>query len=253
MFNLEAKVAIVTGGNGGIGLGISRGLASAGCNLVIAARDQSKTTSAVDVVKSSSDVQVMGIQIDVRDESQITNMVAQTLDQYGRIDILVNNAGISIAKMPQDYESAEWDKVLDVNLKSALLCSKAVYPAMKDNGGGKIICIGSMTSIFGAGLIAAYSASKGGVVQLARSLAVAWAPDNIQVNAILPGWIKTDLTKIIREDLPEWNKSILARTPAGRWGDPDDLAGTAVFLASPASDFVTGVALPVDGGYAAMV
>jgi 2-deoxy-D-gluconate 3-dehydrogenase len=253
MFSLKDKVAIVTGGNGGIGMGISRGFASAGCDVMIAARDQAKTSSAVENIKSAFDVQVMGIQTDVRDESQIIHMIDQTLDQYGRIDILVNNAGISVAKMPQDYESAEWDKVLDVNLKSALLCSKAVYPAMQKAGGGKIICIGSMTSIFGAGLIAAYSASKGGVVQLARSLAIAWAPDNIQVNAILPGWIKTDMTKIIRDDLPDWNKSILARTPAGRWGDPEDLAGTAIFLASPASDFVTGVALPVDGGYAAMV
>ena len=106
-------------------------------------------------------------------------------------------------------------------------------------------------SIFGAGPIAAYSASKGGIVQLTRSLAVAWAPKNIQVNAILPGWIKTDMTKPIQNDLPEWNKNILARTPAGRWGEPDDLAGTAVFLASPASDFITGVALPVDGGFSA--
>ena len=252
MFKLEGKVAIVTGGNGGIGLGISRGLASAGCDLVIAARNQSKTASAVEEIKAAFDVQVMGIQTDVRDEAQIIEMVDQTLDHYGRIDTLVNNAGISIAKMPQNYDSAEWDEVLDINLKSAFLCSKAVYPAMKKAGGGKIICIGSITSIFGSATIAAYCTSKGGIVQLARSLAVAWAPKNIQVNAILPGWIKTDMTKPIRNDLPDWNKSILARTPAARWGEPDDLAGTAVFLASPASDFVTGVALPVDGGFSAM-
>jgi len=252
MFKLKGNVAIVTGGNGGIGLGLSRGLASAGCDLVIAARNQSKTASAVEDIKADFDVQAMGIQTDVRDEAQIIEMVNQTLDHYGRIDTLVNNAGISIAKMPQNYDSAEWDEVLDVNLKSAFLCSKAVYPAMKKAGGGKIICIGSITSIFGVGSIAAYCTSKGGIVQLARSLAVAWAPKNIQVNAILPGWIKTDMTESIRNDLPDWNKSILARTPAARWGEPDDLAGTAVFLASPASDFVTGVALPVDGGFAAM-
>jgi 2-deoxy-D-gluconate 3-dehydrogenase len=250
MFKLKGKVAIVTGGNGGIGLGISRGLASAGCDIVIAARNQSKTASAVEDIKAAFDVQVMGIQTDVQDESQIMDMVQQKLDNYGRIDTLVNNAGISIAKMPQNYDSAEWDKVLDINLKSAFLCSKAVYPAMKKAGGGKIICIGSILSIFGAGPIAAYCASKGGIVQLARSLAVAWAPKNIQVNAILPGWIRTDMTSPIQNDLPEWNKNILARTPGGRWGEPDDLAGAAVFLASPASDFVTGVALPVDGGYA---
>jgi 2-deoxy-D-gluconate 3-dehydrogenase len=251
MFKIKGKVAIVTGGNGGIGLGITRGLAAAGCDIVIAARNRSKTASAVEDIKAAFDVQAMGIQTDVQDESQIMDMVKQTLDKYGRIDTLVNNAGISIAKMPQNYDSAEWDKVQGVNLKSAFLCSKAVYPAMKKAGGGKIICIGSILSIFGAGPLAAYSASKGGIVQLARSLAVAWAPKNIQVNAILPGWIKTDMTSPIQNDLPEWNKNILARTPAGRWGEPDDLAGTAVFLASPASDFVTGVALPVDGGFSA--
>jgi 2-deoxy-D-gluconate 3-dehydrogenase len=251
MFKIKGKVAIVTGGNGGIGLGITRGLAAAGCDIVIAARNRSKTASAVEDIKAAFDVQAMGIQTDVQDESQIMDMVKQTLDKYGRIDTLVNNAGISIAKMPQNYDSAEWDKVQGVNLKSAFLCSKAVYPAMKKAGGGKIICIGSILSIFGAGPLAAYSASKGGIVQLARSLAVAWAPKNIQVNAILPGWIKTDMTSPIQNDLPEWNKNILTRTPAGRWGEPDDLAGTAVFLASPASDFVTGVALPVDGGFSA--
>ncbi len=253
LFDLKGKVAIVTGGNGGIGKGIAGALAAAGSDIVIAARNQSKTEAAVEDIRTSFNVKAVGIQTDVQDEAQIIDAVQRALDHFGRIDTLVNNAGVGVVKMPQDHASEEWDNILDTNLKSAFLCSKAVYPAMKKAGGGKIICIGSMTSIFGAGLIAAYSASKGGVVQLARSLAVAWAPDNIQVNAILPGWIKTDMTEPIRNDLPDWNKSILARTPAGRWGEPEDLAGTAIYLASPASDFVTGVVLPVDGGYAAMV
>ena len=128
-----------------------------------------------------------------------------------------------------------------------------LHSAMKSAGGGKIINIGSMTSIFGGAKLAAYGTSKGGIVQLTRSLAAAWAPDNIQVNAILPGWIDTDLTRQARKDLPGLNERVLDRTAAGRWGEPDDLAGTAVFLAAPASDFVTGVALPVDGGFSIVI
>jgi 2-deoxy-D-gluconate 3-dehydrogenase len=132
-----------------------------------------------------------------------------------------------------------------------LFCAQAVYPHMKAAGGGKIVNIGSMYSIFGAPLVAPYAASKGGVAQLTRSLATAWAADNIQVNAILPGWHDTDLTRSAREQVPGLNEIVMSRTPAGRWGEPDDLAGAAVFLASPASDFVTGVLLPVDGGFSA--
>lgn len=253
MFNLDGKVAIVTGGNGGIGKGIARGFASMGSDIVIAARNQDKTDAAAREIEQEFGVRVLGLQVDVREETQIQNMATQARDKFGRIDILVNNAGMNIRKMPQEYQASEWDEVLGANLRSAFLCSKAVYPAMKEAGGGKIICIGSMTTIFGGAKLAPYGTSKGGIVQLARSLAVAWAPDNIQVNAILPGWIDTDLTRQARKDLPGLNERVLARTPMGRWGVPDDLAGTAAFLASPASDFVTGVAVPVDGGFSVMI
>lgn len=253
LFNLQGKVAIVTGGNGGIGKGIARGFASVGANIAIAARNQAKTAETVREIKGEFSVRVLGVQVDVRQEEQIQVMVRQVVDTFGRIDILVNNAGMNIRKMPQDYAAAEWDEVLGANLRGAFLCSKAVYPAMKDAGGGKIISIGSMTSIFGGAKLAPYGTSKGGIVQLTRSLAVAWAPDNIQVNAILPGWINTDLTKQARKDLAGLNERVLARTPAGRWGEPSDLAGAAVFLASRASDFLTGIALPVDGGFSVMI
>jgi 2-deoxy-D-gluconate 3-dehydrogenase len=249
MFNLEGKVAIVTGGNGGIGKGIARGFAAMGADITIAARNLQKTAEAEREIKEAFSVQVLGLKVDVADEEHVKAMVAQTLEKFGRIDILVNNAGINIRKMPQDYQVSEWDEVIDANLRSAFLCSQAVYPAMKKAGGGKIINIGSMTSIFGGAKLAPYGTSKGGIVQLARSLAAAWAPDNIQVNAILPGWIDTDLTKQARKDLAGLDESVKSRTPVKRWGDPQDLAGTAVFLASRASDFVTGVALPVDGGF----
>jgi 2-deoxy-D-gluconate 3-dehydrogenase len=253
MFSLKGRVAIVTGGNGGIGYGIARGFASAGASIVIAARNPSKTAKAAETIRGDYRAKVLELEVDVKRENQISSMVEKTLDYFGRIDVLVNNAGINIRKMPQDLSSAEYDEVLEVNLRSAFLCSKAVYPAMKEAGGGKIINIGSMTSLFGGGKLMAYGASKGGIVAMTRALAVAWAMDNIQVNAILPGWIDTDLTRRARVELEGLNERVLARTPVGRWGKPEDLQGTAIYLATAASDFVTGVALPVDGGYSVSI
>lgn len=253
LFSLQGKVAIVTGGNGGIGKGIARGFAAIGGDVIIAARNRSKTDQTAHEIKDEFGLHVLGIQVDVRQEDQVNAMVKQVLANRGRIDILVNNAGINIRNLPQDYQLAEWDEILEVNLRSAFLCSKAVYPAMKEVGAGKIINIGSMTSIFGGAKLAPYGTSKGGIVQLTRSLAVAWAPDNIQVNAILPGWINTDLTNQARKDMPGLNERVLARTPVGRWGEPNDLAGAAIFLASHSSDFITGAALPVDGGFSVMM
>ena len=253
LFDLKDKLAIVTGGNGGIGKGIAEGFAEAGSNIVIAARNQNKTEEALNKINKKFGIKTLGIQTDISEESQIKIMVEKTLEEFGRIDILVNNAGINIRKLPQELSANDWDEVLCVNLRGAFLCSKYVYPAMKKVGGGKIINIGSMTSLFAGAKLAPYGASKGGIVQLTRSLAVAWAQDNIQVNAILPGFINTELTIKARQEIEGMNEKVLARTPAGRWGDPKDLSGTAVFLASPASDFVTGIALPVDGGFSSVM
>jgi 2-deoxy-D-gluconate 3-dehydrogenase len=249
LFNLKGKVAIVTGGNGGIGYGIACGYADAGANIVIAARNTEKTKLSAETIRNDYGTEVLEIVVDVRDENQIVQMLENTMKRFDRIDILVNNAGINIRKMPQDLSSKEYDEVLEVNLRSAYLCSKAVYPTMREAGGGKIINIGSMTSLFGGAKLMAYGASKGGIVAMTHALAVAWAPDNIQVNAILPGWIDTDLTRRARIEIEDLNERVLTRTPIGRWGIPEDLQGTAIYLASKASDFVTGVALPVDGGY----
>jgi len=187
--------------------------------------------------------------VDVADEASVAALVLGTVERCGRLDVLVNNAGINIRKPAHELSLAEWHQVLETNLTSAFLCSRAAYAPMKAQGGGKIVNIGSMLSIFGAGFAPAYGASKGGIVQLTRSLASAWARDNIQVNAVLPGWIDTELTQTARRQIPGLNESVLRRTPAGRWGEIDDMAGVAVFLASRASDFVTGTAIPVDGGY----
>ena len=249
MFDMAGKVAIVTGGNGGIGLGMARGLASNGATVVVAGRNAEKTATAVRQLQGLGAI-ASGVRVDVRDEASVNAMVADALGRYGRLDVLVNNAGINIRKPPHELSLAEWHEVLETNLTSAFIASHAAYPHMKSNGGGKIVNIGSMMSIFGAAFAPAYAASKGGIVQFTKVCANAWAKDNIQVNAVLPGWIDTDLTRRGRAEIQGLDERVLARTPAGRWGVPDDLAGIAVFLCSAASDFVTGTAIPVDGGYA---
>ena len=250
-FDLSGRVAIVTGGNGGIGLGMAKGLAEAGAAILVAGRNAEKNAAAVQEITALR-VEAAAMEADVTQEESCRAMVREAVTRFGRLDILVNNAGINVRKQPQEYTLAEWHAILDTNLTSAFVCAQVAYPEMKAAGGGKIINIGSMMSLFGASFLAPYAASKGGVVQLTKSLAAAWAPDNIQVNAVLPGWIDTDLTRRGRQAIPELHERVLARTPAGRWGDPDDLAGIAVFLASAASDFITGTAIPVDGGYSSL-
>lgn len=252
LFDLRGKTAIVTGGNGGIGLGMALGLAGAGANIVIGARNSEKTAQAQAEIEKLG-VACLGLSVDVNHEAAITSMVDQAVTSFGRVEILVNNAGITVRKEPQDLSAEEWDSVLDVNLRSAFLASKAVYSHMKEQGGGKIISVGSMFSLFGGGGSGApYSASKGGIVQLSKSLAVAWAKDNIQSNAILPGWFMTELTEAIPANQPERFDLINRRIPTGRWGEPEELQGAVVFLASQASDYVTGAVLTVDGGYSVM-
>jgi 2-deoxy-D-gluconate 3-dehydrogenase len=248
LFDLGGKVAIVTGGNGGIGLGMARGLAAQGAAIIVAGRNAEKSAAAVaELVAQGATASAFAV--DVKDEAQVNAMVAETIRRHGRLDILINNAGMSIRKQPQDYTLAEWREVIDSNLTSAFLASHAAYPHLKRAGGGKVINIGSMMSIFGAPFATAYASSKGGIVQFTKVCANAWAKDHIQVNAVLPGWIDTALTQGARRDVEGLHERILARTPAGRWGEPNDLAGIAVFLCSAASDFVTGTAIPVDGGY----
>jgi 2-deoxy-D-gluconate 3-dehydrogenase len=249
MFDLSGKVAIVTGGNGGIGLGMARGMAAAGARVVVAARDHAKSQVAAATLGKLGPGGALAFEVDVTDAESVSALLRRVGDECGRIDILVNNAGMNIRKPPHVVSLAEWREVLDVNLTGAYLCSHAAYPALKSAGGGKIINIGSMLSIFATAYAPAYAASKGGIVQFSRACAVAWAPDNIQVNAVLPGWVDTDLTMRARKEVPGLEERVTARTPAGRWGRPDDFGGIAVFLASNASDFLTGTAIPVDGGY----
>ena len=244
-FDLKGKVALVTGGNGGIGLGIARGLAQAGADVAIAGRNATKNAAALKAIGGNA----IALVADVNDNAQVQRMVADTVKAFGGLDILVANAGINIRKPPQEYSSAEWHQIVDTNLTSVFACCQAAYPAMQRRGGGKIVTIGSMTSIFGFDVGPVYAATKGAVVQLTKSLAAAWAKDNIQVNSILPGFIDTELTQGARRNIPGMSERVVSRTPARRWGEPGDLAGAAVFFCSTASDFVTGTALPVDGGF----
>jgi len=251
LFDLTGKVAIVTGGNGGIGLGMARGMARAGAAVAVAARNAEKSAAAVKELQALG-AKAIAVEVDVVKGAQVQAMVASVVKQLGRVDIVVNNAGTNIRKLPQDLSEEEWHTVMDTNLTSAWLCAKACYPEMMKVGGGKVLNNGSMMSIFGAPWAPVYAATKGGMVQLTKSLATAWAKDNIQVNCFLPGWIDTELTQRARQQIDGLHERVLARTPAGRWGHIDDFQGLAIFLASPASNFVTGTAIPIDGGFSVM-
>jgi 2-deoxy-D-gluconate 3-dehydrogenase len=245
MFDLTGKAAIVTGGNGGIGFGIAEGLAEAGASVMLAGRNQAKGDAAARKLGAKAAFTAG----DVTRKADCESLVAATVARFGRLDILVNNAGTSIRQPPQNFTEAQWHHILDTNLTSAFLLCQAAYPELLRTGGGKIINIGSLNSLIAAPHNVPYTASKGGILQMSRGLATAWAANNIQVNAILPGWIETEMTEGAKAQVPGLNENVLARTPAGRWGKPRDLAGLAVFLAAPASDFITGTGIAADGGY----
>ena len=248
MFNLEGRVAIVTGGNGGIGLGMAEGLAKAGAKIALVGRNSEKNAQAVSILEKQG-VEVLSIEKDITEPTSGAEIASATEERLGGSDILINNAGSNIRKRPEDLKPEEFRWVLETNLTSAFLCSQAVYPAMKRAGAGKIINIGSMYSIFGGVVSTAYSVSKAGIVQMTKSMATAWASENIQVNAVLPGWIDTELTQKARKEIDGLYERQLARIPDGRWGTPEDHAGIAVFLASSGSNYITGTAIPVDGGF----
>ena len=250
LFDLKGRVAIVTGGNGGIGLGMAEGLAQAGASIMLAGRNAKKAEAALASLRKSGS-KAEYCEADVTKEAACRALVAKTAETFGRVDILINNAGTTVRKPVEQLTLAEWNFVMDTNLTSAFMCGQAVYPEMLKAQGGKIVNVGSMLSIFGTGYGAPYGASKGGIVQLTKAFATGWAKDNIQANAILPGWITTELTDGAKREVEGLNERVLARTPAKRWGQPSDLAGLAVFLSSAASDFVTGAAIPVDGGFSA--
>jgi 2-dehydro-3-deoxy-D-gluconate 5-dehydrogenase len=247
VFSVAGRAALVTGGSSGIGLGMARGLLRAGASVMIAARGAERNAAAV--VELSALGVAESVVADVTDEASVQAMVAACVARFGRLDILVANAGTTVRKLPQSLTLADWRLVLDTNLTSTLLAAQAAHPHLKASGHGRVITNGSMMSLFASSYSGAYAASKGGVVQLTRALAVAWAPDAITANCILPGWVDTPLTQGARREVAGLHERVLARTPAARWGTPTDFEGVAAFLASDAAAFITGTAIPVDGGY----
>jgi 2-dehydro-3-deoxy-D-gluconate 5-dehydrogenase len=248
LFNLTGRVALVTGGNGGIGRGIALGLAEASAAVAIFGRIVEKNQQVLSELKAIG-VPAMAVQVDVTNRASLQPAITKVENELGRLSILVNNAGnVSLSGGVLQEKPEDWDNVIETQLNAVFLLSKLVAKSMLTHKFGKIINIASMYSYFGSGLVPSYSAAKGAIVQLTKSMAIELAPHNIQVNAIAPGWSSTDMTAAVRT-MP-LNDEILARTPAGRWGQPEELAGTAVYLASHASDFVTGTTIRVDGGYA---
>lgn len=250
LFDLTGRVAVVTGGNGGIGRGIALGLAEAGAAVVIFGRNEEKNQQVLSELKAIG-VPSLALKVDVTDRASLEPAMKTVESEFGGIDILVNNAGnVSLSGGVMQEKAEDWDNVIETQLNAVFLLSKSAAQSMvlNKNKAGKIINIGSMYSFFGSGLIPSYSAAKGAIIQLTKSMAIELAPHNIQVNAIAPGWIETQMTAPVHT-MP-LNDEILARTPAGRWGQPEEIAGTAVYLASRASDFVTGETIRVDGGYA---
>ncbi|GJL90927.1 SDR family NAD(P)-dependent oxidoreductase [Hyphococcus sp.] len=250
-FSLADRVAIVTGGNRGIGRSIALGLAKAGASIAILSRNLDKNTEVLDELKRLGRP-AYALVLDVTERDKLADAVAEVESVLGGVDILVNNAGIADVSGGVLNETAEmWDKTIATHLDATFLMSKLAAKSMLTRKRGKIINLASMYSYFGSGALPSYSAAKGAIVQLTKSMAIEFAPHNIQVNAIAPGWIATEMTAMAREDAgwADFNAMLMARTPAGRWGEADECAGAAIFLASPAADFVTGVTLPVDGGY----
>jgi NAD(P)-dependent dehydrogenase (short-subunit alcohol dehydrogenase family) len=246
-FNLEGKVAIVIGGTGGLGSAICSELSAAGADLLIGARDDTRLSKLADGIRKEG-TRVLTHAIDVTDQNSVKKFVEQAILKLHRIDVLVNCVGMTIKKPIVELALAEWQKVIDVNLTGVFLCSQAVVPYMRNAGGGKIVNFCSMGSYVSIRTSAAYCAAKGGLLQLTKVMAMEWAPWNIQVNAVAPGFFDTPLASGIKSNAESYNK-LMMKSPMKRLGMPDELVSTIIYLASSASDFVTGVCIPVDGGF----
>lgn len=253
LFDLKGKLALITGATHGLGMAMAEGLGKAGAKLVITGHSsREKVDKAVGQLREKG-FEAHGYLFNVTDEAQVNDAVGQIESEVAPIDILVNNAGI-IKRVPMlEMELSEWKQVIDTDLTGVFTMTRPVVKRMIGRGGGKVINICSMMSELGRNGVGAYAAAKGGLKMLTRNMATEWAKHNIQVNGIGPGYFATSQTEPIRVDGHPFNDFIVGRTPAGRWGDPEDLQGTAIFLASKASNFVTGQVVYVDGGILATI
>ena len=247
LFDLSGKVAIVTGASRGLGQTMARALAGAGANLVVTSRDAKKLASFIEELAALGR-KALAVQVDVTREADIAHMVDAAIEAYGQIDILVNNAGVNIRKPSLDVTWEDWDTVVNTNLKGSYFCAQAVGREMIKRRTGKIINIGSCTSVFGMEAIVPYAASRGGALQMTKSLAAEWGRYGVNVNLLAPGWFKTAQTAALYANKP-WLDMITDRIPLGRPGQPHDLDGSVIFLASDASAYITGQILLVDGGF----
>lgn len=246
-FALTGKRVVITGGTSGIGLAAAQAFLDAGAQIVVNGRSSARGQGALQVLEPRGPAWF--VPGDTVDEADAAALAEAAETHMGGVDVIVCAAGLNRRGAPQDLGLDDWDAVMDANLKGTFVIARAFYAALCRSGDGRIVTLGSMMSVLANEATAPYAAAKGGVVQLTRSLAVAWASDGIRANCVLPGWVDTPLTRQGRKDIPDLDRRVRERTPLGRWAEPEEISGAILFLASPAARFITGTAIPVDGGY----
>lgn len=250
LFNLEGRVALITGGSGGLGKVFARALAGAGADIALLGRRIDVSEAEAEPIRNEMGRRVIAVQADVRNPDEVQAAVEQVKSELGSVDILINSAGVNFRKPTIDFPLEEWNRVLEINLTGAFICSRAVAPGMIASGWGRVINVSSMLGLVGLGERPAYTAAKGGLIQLTRTLALEWAPHNVTVNALAPGPFETEMNRPLIEN-PQAYRAFADKIPLNRWGKTDELAGAILYMAAPASDFMTGSVITVDGGWTA--